>query len=153
MFIFGFRLLPLGFLCQLFLMIRTAAVFAVSCLLLASLAYGASVTLFQADFDGTKVRVEWEVSSETSVQSYDIWRKANNEPAFAHLATVQPSSQRRYQYQDNNVYRNISGTGGGPFTYRLTVRSASGEQSYTSVLNTTPSAVQSSWVSIKSMFR
>ena len=124
------------------------------CLIIGTLAYGASVTLFQASFDGTNVRIEWEVASETGVQSYDIWRKANNEPTFARMGTVQPSSQRRYLYLDTNVYRGVVGTnGGGPFTYRLTVHTTTGDQNYTSVLSMTPSAVQRSWGSIKSMFR
>ncbi|TGE19783.1 hypothetical protein [Hymenobacter elongatus] len=135
-------------------MARTATLLAVLGLLMATLAYGATITLFQSTFDGSNVRVEWEVSSEAGVQTYDLWRKANNEPAFAHMITVQPSSQHRYQYLDTNIYRGVSGTtSGGPFTYRLTVHTTTGDQNYTSVLSTTPSAVQRSWGSIKSMFR
>ncbi|MCB2376048.1 hypothetical protein LGH70_00530 [Hymenobacter sp. BT635] len=119
--------------------------------MIGTLAYGATITLFQATFDGSNVRVEWEVTSETGVQTYDLWRKANNEPSFTHMTTVQPSSQRRYLYLDSNVYRGTNGA--GPFTYRLTVRTSAGDQNYTTVLNTTPSAVQRSWGSIKSMFR
>ncbi|TGE27015.1 hypothetical protein [Hymenobacter metallicola] len=131
-------------------MTRKVTVFAVFWLLVATLAYGATITLFQATFDGSNVRVEWETTNEAGVQSYDIWRKANNEPSFAHMITMQPGSLRRYQFLDTNLYRGING---GPFTYRLVVHTSTGDQTYTTVLSTTPSAVQRSWGSIKSMFR
>ena len=130
---------------------RTTTLFFTCCLLLGTLAYGATITLFQASFDGTNVRVEWEVTNETGVQGYDLWRKANNEPAYAHMGTQAPTSQRRYQFLDTNMYRGTAS--GGPFTYRLTVHTTTGDQNYTTVLSTTPSAVQRSWGSIKSMFR
>ncbi|SHI65692.1 hypothetical protein SAMN02745146_1306 [Hymenobacter daecheongensis DSM 21074] len=136
-------------------MVRKTSLAAVLLLLLGvSLALGATITLFQASFDGTNVRVDWEVTNEAGVDSYEIWRKANNEPSFGRLTTVAPTAQRRYQFLDTNVYRGVAGTtSGGPFTYRLTVRTTTGDQNYTTVLNPTPSAVQRSWGSIKSMFR
>lgn len=121
-----------------------------------SLAFGATVTLFQASYDNSTVRVVWEVANESGVHNYDLYRKANNEPTFTRLTTISPSGQSRYQYLDADVYRgpaNSSSSLGGPFTYRLTVRTTSGDQSYSSTLGQTPSAVQRSWGSIKSMFR
>ena len=85
-----------------------------------------------------------------------------NSPFSSRVLTVVPTGQRRYQYLDPNVYRpavggmapgSSGGPLGGPFTYRLTVRSASGDQSYSTLLVGTPSAVQRSWGTIKSMFR
>ncbi|HEX8427765.1 hypothetical protein [Hymenobacter sp.] len=126
-------------------------------LLSATLAFGATITLFQASYDNSNVRLVWEVANESGVLNYDLYRKANNEPTFTKLTTISPSGQSRYQYLDSDVYRgtpNGMGTqGGGPFTYRLTVRTTAGDQSYTSTLGQTPSAVQRSWGSIKSMFR
>ena len=125
-------------------------------LLSVSLAFGATITLFQASYDNSNVLIAWEVASEAGVQNYDLYRKANNEPDFTKLTTVSPSGQARYQYLDTDVYRGTAGstgTMGGPFTYRLTVRTAGDDQSYVSTLGQTPSAVQRSWGSIKSMFR
>jgi len=77
------------------------------------------------------------------------------------VSTTAATGQRRYQYLDTNVYR-LSGpgatvptpaAGNGPYTYRLTVRSPNGDQSYLTILVGTPSAVQRSWGTIKSMFR
>jgi hypothetical protein len=123
-------------------------------LLSASLGLAATVTLFQATLDGTNVRLEWEVTNEAGVDSYEIWRKANNEPTFTRLNSQPPTAQHRYQFLDTNVYRGVTGTtSGGAFTYRLSVHTSAGDQNYTTVLNSTPSAVQRSWGSIKSMFR
>ncbi|MBO0360934.1 hypothetical protein J0X19_23440 [Hymenobacter sp. BT186] len=125
-------------------------------LLSISLAFGATITLFQASYDNSNVQIVWEVANEAGVQNYELYRKANNEPAFTKLTTISPSGQSRYQYLDTDVYRGTAGgtgTMGGPFTYRLTVRTTTTDQSYTSTLGQTPSAVQRSWGSIKSMFR
>ena len=125
-------------------------------LLSTTLAFGATITLFQATYDNSNIRVAWDVANETGVQNYDLYRKANNEPTFTKLTTISPSGQAHYQYLDTDVYRGTgssTSTLGGPFTYRLTVRTTTGDQNYTSTLGQTPSAVQRSWGSIKSMFR
>ena len=121
------------------------------------MALAASLTLFTTAYDGANVRVEWEVNTETDVAGFELARKAAAESSYTALSSVAATGQRRYQFLDTNVYRpTASGAGplvGGPFTYRLTVRSPSGDQSYLIVLAGTPSAVQRSWVTIKSMFR
>jgi hypothetical protein len=133
-------------------------------LLLCSVAaYAASLTLFIASYNGTSVRVDWEVSTETDVTGFELARKSATETSFTQVATVAANGQRRYQFMDANVYRTVPGSGsatpqatttaGGPYTYRLTVRGAQGDQSYLTVLVGTPSAVQRSWGTIKSMFR
>ena len=127
----------------------------------ATAAVAASLTLFTTAYVGPHVRVEWEVSTETDVTGFDLARKAATETSYTVVTSVAPSGQRRYQYLDTNVYRAAAGgatagaaaLGGGPFTYRLTVRGPSGDQSYLTVLAGTPSAVQRSWGTIKSMFR
>ena len=124
-------------------------------------AMAASLTLFTATYDGSNVRVEWEVSTETDVTGFELARKAASETSYTPVTTTVPTGQRRYQYLDTNVYRTAAGgtpvptatAGSGPFTYRLTVRGPSGDQSYITVLAGTPSAVQRSWGTIKSMFR
>ena len=120
-------------------------------------AAAATLTLFTAIYDGANVRVEWEVSTETDVTGFELSRKAASDINYTTVSTIMPTGQRRYQYLDTNVYRTTAGTtattGGGPFTYRLTVRGPGGDQSYLTVLAGTPSAVQRSWGTIKSMFR
>ncbi len=122
-------------------------------------ALAASLTLFVATYDGANVRVEWEVSTEADVSGFELARKGVTESSYTAVTSVVPTGQRRYQFTDANVYRNQGGGGvppaslSGPFTYRLTVRSPGGDQSYLTVLAGTPSAVQRSWGTIKSMFR
>lgn len=113
------------------------------------LAFGANITLFQASYDNSNAQIEWEVASEAGIRNYELYRKANNEPAFTKLTTISPSGQDHYQYLDNDVYREV----GSPFIYRLTVRTIATDQSYVSTLGQAPSAMQRSWGSIKSMFR
>ncbi|WP_188561126.1 hypothetical protein [Hymenobacter frigidus] len=119
----------------------------------------ATLTLFTAAYDGTSVRVEWEVSTETDVNGFELSRKASNETSYTAVTTVTPTGQRRYQFTDINVYRALPGNnttpaaGSGPYTYRLLVRSPNGDQAYLTILTGTPSAVQRSWGTIKSMFR
>ena len=122
-------------------------------LLLSSLlVLAATVTVFTVTLDGSNVRVEWEVNTEADVTSFDIYRKSVADPTYSLLSNIIPTGQRRYLYTDRNVYRGVAG--GGPFTYRLTVHGgANGEQTYTANLAQTPSAVQRSWGTIKSMFR
>ena len=121
-----------------------------------------TLTLFTAAYDGTSVRVEWEVSTEADVNGFELSRKASNETSYTAVTTVMPTGQRRYQFTDINVYRVLPGTttvpttpaaGSGPYTYRLLVRGPNGDQAYLTILTGTPSAVQRSWGTIKSMFR
>jgi hypothetical protein len=118
-------------------------------LLSVSLVFGATITLFQASYDDANAQITWEVGSEAGVENYELYRKANNEPAFTKLTTIAPSGQDHYRYLDSEVHREV----GGPFTYRLTVRTTATDHSYLSTLDQAPSAVQRSWGSIKSMFR
>jgi len=128
-------------------------------LLSATAALAVTVTLFTAAYDGANVRIDWEVSSETDVTGFDLYRKAASEASFSLVSNTLPTGQRRYQFLDTNVYRQVGGStsgssASGPFTYRLSIRTAGGgDVSYTTVLAGTPSAVQRSWGTIKSMFR
>lgn len=120
-----------------------------------------SLTLFTAAYDGNSVRVEWEVSSESDITGFELYRKGAADTNFSLVNSVAPNGQRRYTYVDANVYRGLPGSptpsngamSGGPFTYRLTVRTAGADQSFVTILAGTPSSVQRSWGTIKSMFK
>lgn len=128
----------------------------------AAAAYAASLTLFVAAYDGAHVRIDREASIEVDVSAVELARKSASETSFTTVGSVMANGQRRYRHAGTNVYRDAVGTSppsqattaaSGPYTYRLTVRSTGGDQSYTTVLVGTPSAVQRSWGTIKSMFR
>jgi hypothetical protein len=115
----------------------------------------ATLTLFTAAYSGTVVKVEWEVDAEAGLTGFELARKSATDNTYSTVSTTAATGQRRYLYLDTNVYRGTGTTGtlGGPYTYRLTLRSPAGDQSYLTVLAGTPSAVQRSWGTIKSMFR
>ena len=117
--------------------------------------YAATLTLFTAVYSGAVVKVEWEVSNEVDVTGFELARKSATEVGYSAVSSTAATGQRRYSYLDANVYRGTgtTATAGGSYTYRLTVRSPAGDQSYLTVLAGTPSAVQRSWGTIKSMFR
>ena len=131
-------------------------------LLSMSVAYAATLIMFSAVYVGSAVQVDWEVNTETDVTGFELARKSATETSFTTVNTTAVNGQRRYQYIDANVYRLSNGGSttpapaaiSGPYTYRLTVRGATGsDQSYLTVVAGTPSAVQRSWGTIKSMFR
>ena len=130
-------------------------------LLSASAAYAVTLTLFSAVYIGSTVQVDWEVNTEADVTGFELSRKSATETSFTTITTTAANGQRRYQYVDANVYRLSNGGPttttptaiSGPYTYRLTVRGSTGDQSYLTVVAGTPSAVQRSWGTIKSMFR
>lgn len=119
-------------------------------LLLSSLA-AATVTVISVSLEGPDVRVEWEIPLEAGVTGFDLHRKSAAEPGYTLLTSLVPTGQRRYAYLDRTAYRTTAAA--GPFTYRLTVRAGTDEQSYTAVLTPAPSAVLRSWDTIKLMFR
>ncbi|GAB3836214.1 hypothetical protein [Hymenobacter jeollabukensis] len=125
-------------------------------LLAASAAWAVTLTVFQATLDGASVRVEWEVLNENGLTNFELYRKGATDVSFDRISVVVPTGQRRYQYLDANLYRgttSTASTNSGPYTYRLQVKTSTGDQVYTTMLSQTPSAVQRSWGSIKSMFR
>ncbi|MDO7845306.1 hypothetical protein Q5H92_02980 [Hymenobacter sp. M29] len=126
----------------------------------AVVAVAASLSLFSAAYDSSRIRIDWEVTSETDVTGFDLARKGATETSYTAVGSVMPNGQRRYTYYDTNVFRTAPTGGastpaqlGGPFTYRLTIHSPAGDQSFLTVLAGTPSSVQRSWGTIKSMFR
>lgn len=137
-------------------MIRT---FTTSFLLSATLAGYALLTLgattktfFQTGYEGTQVFLDWNVPNETGIVSYEVDRKDAAEAAYVRLNRQLPDGQGHYRFVDATSYRDVSSLA-KPATYRLTIRSTTGEESFTSVPNLIPNAVERSWGSVKIMFR
>ena len=135
---------------------KTGFSFLLLLVLSASLAFGTTITFFQASYDNSTVRVVWDAANESGVRGYDLYRKANNEAGFTKLTTLLPAGQARYKYLDANLNQGLVGSispQDQAFTYRLTVRTTTGQQNYTHTPDQTLSLIQRSWSSIKSMFR
>jgi hypothetical protein len=112
---------------------------------------GVSLNYFRAGFEGTDVKVEWEVASENTVSGFDVYRKLNSETTFRRINEVQTSGTRRYAFVDTDLRNQPNRT--GTITYKLIVETSTGDQSFTTAFVNNPSSVERSWGSIKSMFR
>ncbi len=119
---------------------------------LAAVALTGPVTAFTGSFEGIDARLSWDLASETGVQRFELWRHSAADPTLAKIATVPPTGALRYSLLDQNLYKTNDATLGA-FTYKLTCVTTSGDFNYGFTLSQSPSAVQRSWGSIKSMFR
>ncbi len=119
----------------------------------AGLALATTLLLFMASYDGTAVRVQWEVATETDITSFELSRRKPNDLDFEALATLLPTGQRHYEFADTCLVEGRSGLLQGPVAYRLTLRGPGPDQTYTTTEAGTVSMVERSWGTIKSMFR
>ena len=110
-----------------------------------------SLNYFRAAFEGTDVKVEWELANENTVTGFEVYRKLSNETSFRHINGLSVSGTRRYAFIDTDLRSVPNRT--GTITYRLTVESTDGNSSFTTAFVNNPSSVERSWGSIKSMFR
>lgn len=105
---------------------------------------------FQLSPTGSDVVLEWEIQSETGISEYRVFRKFNNEPILAHLATIPSNGLGRYQYLDDDIFKNQSEI----IHYELQVILGNGQiHKFQATLSHNPTSVQRTWGSIKSMFR
>ncbi|MFC5269139.1 hypothetical protein [Adhaeribacter terreus] len=112
---------------------------------------GVSLNFFRAGFEGTDVKVEWELANETGISGYEVYRKLNTETTFKQIGGGKVTGNRRYSLLDTEL-RNVPNRI-GTITYKLTVATTNGDASFTTAFVNNPSSVERSWGSIKSMFR
>ena len=90
------------------------------------------------------------MKTEESVVEYRIFRKFNNEPLQAHIATISPDGVGSYQYLDDDIFKTESEV----ITYELQVLMSDNTiHQFQASLSHNPTSVQRTWGSIKSMFR
>jgi hypothetical protein len=106
---------------------------------------------FQASYQGSDIRLEWKVSEEAGVTSYEISRKKEGDASYGRLAEVNASGQSAYFWVDDNLYKD--GDAMENISYRLTAQTSAGPKYFYASIQHSPTAVQRSWGSIKSMFR
>lgn len=105
---------------------------------------------FNISPDGSDVILEWQMKTEESVVEYRLFRKFNNEPLQAHIATISPDGVGSYQYLDDDIFKTESEV----ITYELQVlMSDNTVHQFQASLSHNPTSVQRTWGSIKSMFR
>lgn len=106
---------------------------------------------FTASYQGADIRLEWKVSEETGVTVYEISRKKDSDANYYRLTEVAATIAGSYTWLDDNLYKD--GDASENINYRLTAVSSSGQKSFYTNIQHSPTAVQRSWGSIKSMFR
>lgn len=106
---------------------------------------------FTASYQGADIRLEWKVIDESGVNSYEISRKKDSDQNYFRLAEVPASNAGSYTWVDDNLYKD--GEASENINYRLTAVNSSGQKSFYTSIQHSPTAVQRSWGSIKSMFR
>ena len=119
----------------------------------AGLALATTLLLFGATYDGSGVRVEWEVATETDLTSFELSRKTPADTVFYLLSYLPATGQRHYIFADTCLYDSRAGLRQGPVAYRLVLRGPGPNQAYTTSVAGTTSGVARSWGTIKSMFR
>lgn len=116
------------------------------------LAFQVQVSNFSAVYQGADIRLEWRVQEEGEVSFYEIARKKESESNYSKLADVSKNGSGSYVWVDDNLYKD--GEGMETLSYRLAAHTASGQPRYFyTTIQHSPTAVQRSWGSIKSMFR
>lgn len=114
-------------------------------------AFQFQVQSFVATYQGADIRLEWKVSEESGVSGFEISRKKDSDAGYTRLAEVPASNQASYSWVDDNLYKD--GDAMENISYRLTALTNSGPKYFYANIQHSPTAVQRSWGSIKSMFR
>ncbi len=109
------------------------------------------VSSFLATYQGADIRLEWKISDESGVSSYEISRKKDSDAAYGRLSEIPASNQGTYVWVDDNLYKD--GDAMENISYRLTANTSAGPKYFYTNIQHSPTAVQRSWGSIKSMFR
>lgn len=114
-------------------------------------AFQLQLNSFQAVYQGADIRLEWRVSNESEVVMYEIFRKKDTDASYSRLAEVPQSNLGTYTWVDDHLYKD--GEGIENISYRLAAQTANGPKYFYTNIQHSPTAVQRSWGSIKSMFR
>lgn len=114
-------------------------------------AFQVQLSSFQAVYQGADIQLEWRVANEAEVTSYEIARKKESDASYARLAEVPQANMGTYTWIDDNLYKD--GEGMESISYRLSANTAAGPKFFYTSIQHSPTAVQRSWGSIKSMFR
>jgi hypothetical protein len=106
---------------------------------------------FTATYQGADIRLDWKISEESTVVDFEISRKKDGDASYYRLAGIPASGSGNYSWTDDNLYKDGEATEN--ISYRLTINTSSGPKYFYSSIQHSPTAVQRSWGSIKSMFR
>lgn len=107
------------------------------------------VNQFDLSSEGADVLLTWELPSETQIAEFRIFRRINDEPTSAHVATIQANGSLNYTYLDDDIFKSTSRT----LHYELQIVTTGQIHRFSQSLSHNPTSVQRTWGSIKAMFR
>ena len=111
-----------------------------------------SIEQFTATYQGVDVRLDWNASDEVNVQAFEIARRIDASHPYKNITSLEPESKGRYFFIDDNLYQ-VDIAENKMLQYRLTAKTASGDQHFYATIKHSPTAVQQSWGNIKAMFK
>jgi hypothetical protein len=112
---------------------------------------GVELITFYGYSDNGNVILKWQTASETNLKHFEI-EKQSTKGNFFYLATVDPRSDRNYEYIDQSAYK----TADAIYSYRLKIIDNDNSVSYSNVYTVRHSGISSvkrTWGSIKALFR
>lgn len=99
--------------------------------------------------EGADIFLEWELTNEDSLKNFQIFRKFDDESTYSLVDLIEPDGSKTYQFLDDDIFKNASRT----ISYELRILVS--EETFVeerSILHS-PTSIQRTWGSIKSMFR
>lgn len=126
-------------------------VFIVLLLLVCCSAFTTSLQQFTASYQGVDIRLDWSVSQEQGIESFELFRKKDGSEDLRKIATIPVSGKLSYSFLDDDLYKNQSSH---EVQYRLTLKKTDRTvQHFFTTIQHNPTTVQRSWGSIKAMFK
>lgn len=105
---------------------------------------------FSISSEGADVLLVWNLPQEDAIREFRLFRRINDEPTSAHLATLDATGALQYTYLDDDIFKTESRT----LHYELQVIMHPGQiHRFSRSLSHNPTSVQRTWGSIKAMFR
>lgn len=99
--------------------------------------------------EGADIFLEWELTTEDSLENFQIYRKFDDESTYSLVEIVEPDGSKTYQFLDDDIFKNASRT----ISYELRILVS--KETFVEERNIlhSPTSIQRTWGSIKSMFR
>ena len=104
---------------------------------------------FTLEADGASIVLEWEMQGEEGIKEFRLFRKFNDEPSLAHVASLPVNGAFKYKYLDDDIFK----TQGRVIHYELHIVTDAKTHKFYATHSHNPTSIQRTWGSIKSMFR
>ena len=108
-----------------------------------------SLDYYNASPDGTDILVAWEITDQSGVTNFKVFRKVEGEPSYTFLSHISPESDGSYQYLDYTIFKDSPKN----ISYKLQINKGSEVFTFLTNITHNPTSVQRTWGSIKAMFR